>query len=126
MVYSITLEDSHNDSLSIESNEMIETHQSSSFTSSDNLWTQRLNERLPEATEPCLQTGEMSNQGPNSRRAVSLPLFYKTDILQDSLDRGPNELNAVENERRRESNRARSVQISDLGRNKCKSKHTKP
>ena len=124
MVYSITLEDSHNDSLSIESNEMIETHQSSTFTSSDNLWTQRLSERSPEATEPCLQTGEISNS--SSRRVVSLPLFYKTDILQNSLDRGPNELNAVENERRRESNRARSVQISDLGRNKCKSKHTKP
>ena len=126
MVYSITLEDSRSDSLSIESNEAIETPQSNSSTTSDNLWTERLTERLPEATEPCLPVGERSDSRLNSssERAVSLPLFYKTDILQNSLDRGPNELNVLENERRKEHNRARSVQISDLGRTKCKSNVT--
>ena len=127
MVYSVTLEDSRSDSLSIESNEAIETPQSNSSTTSDNLWTERLTERLPETTEPCLPMGERSDSRLNSSsgRAVSLPLFYKTDILQNSLNRGPNELNVLENERRKEHNRAKSVQISDLGRNKCKSNVTK-
>jgi hypothetical protein len=116
MVYSITLEDSHSDSLSLATNDLIET------TMTDNSWTEHLTEHLPEATEPCLQTGEISNPylSPIPGRAISISFPIKnTDILQNSLDRGPNELNVQENERWKE-NRTRSVQISDLGMRKCK------
>lgn len=114
MVYSITLEDSHSDSLSLATNDLIET------TMTDNSWTEHLTEHLPEATEPCLQTGEISNPylSPIPGRAISISFPIKnTDILQNSLDRGPNELNVQENERWKE-NRTRSVQISDLGMRK--------
>ncbi len=125
MVYSITLEDSPSDSLSLATTDMIETTHYGSSATSDDSWTEHLTEQLPEASGPCLQTGDISagHLKPIPGRAISISLPSKnTDIFNNSLDRGPNELNVQANERWKENNRTRAVQISELGTRKCKLK----
>ena len=122
MVYSITREDSHSDSLSLATNEMIETTHYSSLATGENSWTEHLTERPSRASEPCLQMGDSTPHLyliPDRAISVSLPSNY-TDILNNSLDRGPNELNVQENERCRESHRTRAVKTAELGKRKCK------
>lgn len=112
MVYSVTMEDSPSDSLSLTTNEIAET------STRDNIRT----ERLRESSEFCLQTGVISDglMSPIPGRAISstFPL-RKTDILRNSVDRDALELNMQDNEIRGE-NRRRSLQISDPGLKRCK------
>ena len=108
--------------MSLATNEMIETtHYGSLATEDDNSLAEHLSERPPRASDPCLQTGDTPHLNPIPGRAisVSLPNNY-TDFLNNSLDRGPNELNVKENERWKENHRTRAVQIAELGMRKCK------
>ena len=121
MVYSVTLEDSHSDNLSLATNDIIETtHYGSSATGDDN--AEQLPEHMPEAcTEPCLQTGSLHSAIPGRAISISLPtrITDSFHLLNNSRDRGVNDLNVEENERWKE-NKTKSVQISDLGLRKCK------
>ncbi|XP_028396738.1 E3 ubiquitin-protein ligase znrf3-like [Dendronephthya gigantea] len=112
MVYSITLEDSHSDNLSIATNDMVDTtHYNDSTPTSDNLWT----ERVREAPEGCRQAAGTSvpHLSTNSGRSTAVLNSRNADILQNSLDR--NDLNVQENERWKE-NRTRAVQIAELAK----------
>ena len=116
MVYSVTLEDSHSDNLSVATNDIVETiHYGESSPTSDNLWT----ERVREAPDSGRQAAGMSNSRFSliSGRSTALLNSRDTDILQNSLDRSTNDLNVQENERWKE-NRTRAIQIAELA--KCK------